>query len=110
MAKAKTPYRIVWRPMAEADLDNIIDYIAQDNPTDAIGFDQETLKTMARIHARDAALKVACNGLQWTIGAGQTDPNLAQSLNLPGIYAAQAGLIEDMDAVAVKLAEAFPAE
>ena len=32
------------------------------------------------------------------------------SLNLPGIYAAQAGLIEDMDFVARKLSEAFPAE
>jgi toxin ParE1/3/4 len=35
MTKAKTPYRIIWRPIAEADLDNIIDYIAQDNPTRA---------------------------------------------------------------------------
>jgi hypothetical protein len=34
---------------------------------------------------------VAADGLQWAIGAGQTDPNLAASLNLPGIYAAQAG-------------------
>lgn len=41
MAKAKNPYRIVWRPMAEADLDNIIDYIAQDNPTKAETFGQE---------------------------------------------------------------------
>lgn len=41
MAKAQTPYRIVWRPMAEADLDNIIDYIAQDNPTRAEAFGQE---------------------------------------------------------------------
>lgn len=41
MAKAKTPYRIVWRPIAEADLDSIIDYIAQDNPTKAEAFGQE---------------------------------------------------------------------
>jgi toxin ParE1/3/4 len=41
MAKAKTPYRIVWRPIAEADLDNIIDYIAQDNPIRAEEFGQE---------------------------------------------------------------------
>ena len=41
MAKAKAPYRIAWRPMAEADLDNIIDYIAQDNPTRAETFGQE---------------------------------------------------------------------
>ena len=38
---AKVPYRIVWRPMAEADLDNIIDHIAQDNPTRAEEFGQE---------------------------------------------------------------------
>lgn len=34
-------YRIVWRPMAEADLDNIVDYIARDNPTRAEEFSQE---------------------------------------------------------------------
>ncbi len=67
-------------------------------------------QAMARIHAREAALKIATDGLRWAIGAGQSDPNLAESLNLPGIYAAQAGLIEDMDFVAKKLDEAFPAE
>ena len=40
MAKAKTPYRIVWRPMAEADLDDIIDYIAQNQPARAETFGQ----------------------------------------------------------------------
>lgn len=64
---------------------------------------------MSRIHARDAALKVAADGLRWTMGAGQTDPKLADSLNLPAIYRAQACLIEDMDFVARKLNEAFPA-
>ena len=65
---------------------------------------------MARIHAREAALKVAADGLRWSIGAGQSDPNLADSLGLPAIYQAQAGLVEDMDAVAVRLVEVFPAE
>ena len=40
MTKPKTPYRIVWRPLAEADLDNIVDYIAQDNPIKAEEFGQ----------------------------------------------------------------------
>lgn len=31
-------YRIVWRPMAEADLDGIIDYIARDHPARAEEF------------------------------------------------------------------------
>jgi alkylation response protein AidB-like acyl-CoA dehydrogenase len=80
------------------------------SPSDVAGLDQETLKAMARIHARDAALKVAADGLRWSIGAGQTDPNLDQSLNLPAIYQTQAGLMEDMDLVSAKLVEAFPAE
>lgn len=41
MTKPKTPYCIVWRPIAEADLDNIVDYIAQDNPIRAEEFGQE---------------------------------------------------------------------
>ncbi|MDY0329792.1 MAG: type II toxin-antitoxin system RelE/ParE family toxin [Thiomonas sp.] len=40
LAKPKTPYRIVWRPIAEADLDHIVDYIAQDNPIRAEEFGQ----------------------------------------------------------------------
>jgi len=41
MAKAKASHHIVWRPMAEADLDGIMDYIAQDNPTRAEAFGQQ---------------------------------------------------------------------
>ncbi|MCP4167898.1 MAG: acyl-CoA dehydrogenase [Chloroflexi bacterium] len=79
-------------------------------PTTAIDLGQDTQQAMARIHARDAALKVAADGLRWSIGAGQTDPDLAGSLNLPGIYNAQTGLFEDMNFVAQKLNEAFPAQ
>lgn len=79
-------------------------------PSTAVPFSQETLKTMARIHAREAAFKVANDGLRWAISAGQTDPNLAGSLGLTAINAAQAGQIEDMNAVAEQLLKAFPAE
>lgn len=41
MTRPKTPYRIVWRPVAEADLDSIVDYIAADNPIGAERFGQE---------------------------------------------------------------------
>jgi len=83
---------------------------ASTKPTEAIKLDQAALKALARIHARDAALKIATDGLRWTIGAGQTDPNLVGALNFPAIYAAQAGLIEDINFVAGKLMAAFPAE
>ncbi|MBX0327496.1 acyl-CoA dehydrogenase family protein [Oscillochloris sp. ZM17-4] len=79
-------------------------------PSSAMPFTAETRLAMARIHARTAALKIASDGLGWAIGAGQTDPNLASSLGLPAIYAAQAGQIEDMNRVAADLVAAFPAE
>ena len=78
-----------------------------DKPTEAINLDIPTRQALARIHGREAALKVATDGLHWTTGAGQTDPNLAQSLDLPGIYAAQDGLFADMDFVAEALTKAF---
>ncbi len=78
-------------------------------PTAAIPLDVPTRQVMARIQAREAALKVATDGLRWAIGAGQTDPQLAASLGLPAIYQAQAGLVEDMNYVAGKLNEVFPA-
>lgn len=78
-----------------------------DKPTTAINLDIPTRQALARIHGREAALKVAADGLRWTIGAGQTDPDLANSLNLPGIYQAQAGLLDDMDLAAAALNKAF---
>lgn len=83
---------------------------AATRPSSAVPFSQETLKTMARVHAREAAMKVAADGLRWCISAGQTDPNLAASIGLPAIYNAQAGQIDDMNTVAARLIEAFPAE
>ena len=41
MAKLRKPYSVIWRPIAEADLDNIIDYIAQDSPANAKKFGKE---------------------------------------------------------------------
>mgnify|MGYP001180989677 FL=1 len=78
-----------------------------DKPTTAVNLNIPTRQALARIHGREAALKVAADGLRWSIGAGQTDPDLANSLNLPGIYQAQAGLLDDMDQAADALNKAF---
>jgi len=80
------------------------------SPTDESGLDADTQRAMARIHARDAALRVANDGLRWCIGAGQTDPDLAGSLGLPAIFAAQDGLFDDMNAAADGLYRTFAAE
>ena len=77
------------------------------SPSEATPVDRDTWATLARIHARQAALQVACDGLRWAIGAGQTDPDLASSLGLPAIYAAQQGLVEDMDRAARGLNQTF---
>lgn len=79
-------------------------------PTEAIPLDVPTRQAMARIHAREAALKIACDGLRWAIGAGQSNPNLANSLNLPAIHQAQAGLLQDMDFVAEQLNRVYSVE
>ena len=79
-------------------------------PTKASGLEPATLEAMARVHAREAALKVASEGLRWAIGAGQADPNLKQQLNLDAAVDAQAGLVEDMDKIAADLVRAFPAK
>jgi hypothetical protein len=77
--------------------------------TEAIKLDVPTRQALARIFGREAALKVAADGLRWTIGAGQTNPNLAAALNLPGIYQAQEGNVADMDYVAEQLTMVFTA-
>jgi alkylation response protein AidB-like acyl-CoA dehydrogenase len=62
-----------------------------------------TLAAIARVFAREAALKVAEEGLRWVTGASDPGTDLAafeQSLDLAGVRAAQAGLLADMDAVA----------
>ena len=41
--------RIVWRPIAENDLDAIIDYIAQDNPLAAIELGDAIVRRVAEL-------------------------------------------------------------
>ena len=67
-------------------------------------FDATALAAVSRIFAREAALKVAEEGLRWVIGAGGvSDSEMAAfetGLGLPAIHRAQAGLISDMDYIA----------
>jgi alkylation response protein AidB-like acyl-CoA dehydrogenase len=64
-------------------------------------FDPAALAALSRIFAREAALKVATEGLRWVTGAGgvQEMTNLEAALGLPAIHRAQAGLMADMDHV-----------
>jgi len=75
-------------------------------------FDATALAAVSRIFAREAALKVAEEGLRWVVGAGGvSDAELATfetTLGIPAIHRAQAGLISDMDYVADALYSRAP--
>ncbi|WP_156685535.1 acyl-CoA dehydrogenase family protein [Mycobacterium sp. Marseille-P9652] len=62
-------------------------------------FAPAALAAVARVFAREAALKVAEEGLRWVSGAG-TDADLGAALPLDRVRAAQAGLLADMNLVA----------
>jgi len=67
-------------------------------------FDAAALAALSRVFAREAALKVAEEGLRWVAGAGGVSVAemalFETSLGLPAVHQAQAGLISDMDYVA----------
>ncbi|HUK19087.1 MAG TPA: acyl-CoA dehydrogenase family protein [Bryobacteraceae bacterium] len=59
-------------------------------------FDPAGMAAISRIFAREAALRVAQEGLKWVIGAGGE----AVALDFSALHRAQAGLVSDMDFVA----------
>ena len=67
-------------------------------------FDPTALAAISRIFAREAAAKVAGDGMQWVVGAGGVSDaeiaSLETSLGMPAIQRAQSGLVSDMDYVA----------
>jgi alkylation response protein AidB-like acyl-CoA dehydrogenase len=67
-------------------------------------FDPTALAALSRVFAREAALKVAEEGLRWISGAGGvTDAEMSAfetSLQLPAVHRAQVGLLSDMDFIA----------
>ena len=67
-------------------------------------FDATALAAIGRVFAREAACKVAEEGLRWVAGAGGiSDAEITgfeASLGLPAIHRAQSGLISDLDYIA----------
>src|SRR5215469_10129510 len=67
-------------------------------------FDAAGAAAVSRVFAREAALKVADEGLRLVVGGGGVNAGetatFAATLGVPAIQQAQAGLISDMDAVA----------
>ncbi|HUO39613.1 MAG TPA: hypothetical protein VMU34_18020, partial [Mycobacterium sp.] len=63
-------------------------------------FESAALAAVSRVFARDAAHKVAEEGLRWVAGASRSGADLAATLPLERVRAAQTGLLADMDLVA----------
>lgn len=66
-------------------------------------FAPDVLAAISRVFAREAALRVATEGLKWAAaadGATSDTPAFAAAVGLPAIQRAQAGLINDMDYIA----------
>jgi alkylation response protein AidB-like acyl-CoA dehydrogenase len=67
-------------------------------------FDAAALAALSRIFAREAAVKVAEDGLRWITAAGGVNATemsaFEASLELPAVHRAQAGLLADMDYIA----------
>ncbi len=67
-------------------------------------FDAAALAAMSRVFAREAALKVATEGVRWVHGGTpEIDSALERRVGLAKVLAAQSGLIDDIDAVAAAL-------
>ena len=83
--------------------------LEQLNPKTPKRFDAPAVAAMSRVFAREAAQRVAVDGMRWVVGAesaGDSDvSSLEASARLSGVYAAQAGLIDDMNQVADALYE-----
>ena len=67
-------------------------------------FDAAGLAAISRVFAREAALKIAEEGLRMVLGAGGIKdaelPAFETAVGIPAIHRAQAGLIADMDYIA----------
>ena len=95
LASETTCNRVIGKGRHAAATDKHLDEKADNH------YGPATLSTMARILARQAAAKVASEGLALVIGADSSEPaGLADAINLRDIHNAQAGMIEDMNDVA----------
>ena len=81
---------------------------SEDTYSKAVKFDKETWKAMARVYAREAALKIAHDGIKLILGYGEGDPSsLRSEVNMDQIMAGQKGRKEDMDLISEKLKGVF---
>lgn len=73
-------------------------------------YDKETLRAMARVRARDSALKIVTDGISLVMGAGSGDPDaFYREMKVSKIMREQKNRLSDMDLIASKVKEVFRA-
>jgi alkylation response protein AidB-like acyl-CoA dehydrogenase len=71
------------------------------NPKAHMRFDAAALAALSRVFAREAAMKVATEGMRWICGAGALqEGDFEKRLGISEIYRQQNGLLRDMDYIA----------
>ncbi len=75
------------------------------NPKSPRRFGPDALAAMSRAFAREAAMKVATEGIRWIGGASGVPAELEKKLRLSLIFQAQSGVLKDMDYIADVLYE-----
>ena len=74
------------------------------NPKALRRYDAAGLATVSRVFAREAAMKVADEGVRWIVGSGKFGEADLRAFEdaavVPAIHQAQTGLVEDMDLLA----------
>lgn len=72
------------------------------NPKSPVRFTADTIAAISRIFAREAASKVASDGMRWIGGSLPAEEirALERKLDIPAVHQVQAGLLQDMDCIA----------
>ncbi|MEW5950561.1 MAG: acyl-CoA dehydrogenase family protein [Elusimicrobiota bacterium] len=82
---------------------------AADKYSETVKFDKKTYETMARVNAKNTALRTAMEGSALVLSAVDDPAGFAEKINLKEIEKKQKGLLADMDFIASSLKSSFKA-
>jgi len=81
---------------------------AQEKYSKAVKFDRDTWKAMARVYAKDSALRISHDGIKLVLGYGEGEPvGLRNMVLMDKIMTGQKGQGQDNDMIAEKLKSVF---
>jgi len=78
-----------------------------DNLSETVKFDTETYKSMARVFAKNAALKIAQEGIALVLSTADKATNFGDKVNIYEIERRQYGILNDMELISKSLTEVF---